>query len=335
MEYLARLTLKSMKRKSILNLPVIFLAITYLISCQSRIEKDSNSSNLPDTSTVKNEYSKLLTDSIPATETASPEAIEQYQIAKNNYRENTNDPDALIWYGRRTAYLGQFQESINIYSTGIQNHPEDARMYRHRGHRYISLRQYDKAINDLATAAKLIENQVDQVEPDGLPNKRNIPLSTLHGNIWYHLGLAYYLKNDLENALKAFSNRAVTEKYPDNLVSGGHWLYMILRRMGKDEEANAAIKDVSSGMDVIENMSYYKMCQFYKGMISEEALVPEGVTSSSNDVLSYGLGNWYLYHEQDTTKAKEHYTYLIENGNKYSFAYLAAESDWNRLFKNN
>ena len=85
-------------------------------------------------------------------------------------------------------------------------------------------------------------------------------------------------------------------------------------------------------MDIIENMSYYKMCLFYKGLVPEEHLAPEGDNQSSNDVFNYGLGNWYLYHKQDTARAKVLFKYLLDNGNKYSFAYLAAESDWNRLF---
>jgi len=192
--------------------------------------------------------------------------------------------------------------------------------------------KYDKAIADFEKAVELIEGTEDQVEPDGLPNERNIPLSTLHGNIWYHLGLAYYLQNDMENALKAYSNRTVTEKYPDNLVSGGYWLYMINRRLGNTDAANVAIDGVTAQMDIIENMSYHKMCLFYKGLIPLDSITNKGIGTSSSDVLSYGLGNWYLYEKNDTLKAKELYEHLLEKGNKYSFAYLAAESDYKRLF---
>ncbi len=261
-----------------------------------------------------------------------PTPNEVYESAKQKYLENKNDPDALIWFGRRAAYLGNYEEAINIYTTGIQTHPEDARMYRHRGHRYISTRQYDKAIADFEHAVTLIKGQKDEVEPDGLPNDRNIPLSTLHGNIWYHLGLAYYLKNDMDKALSAFSNRTVTEKYDDNIVSGGHWLYMILSRQGKTEEANAAIERVHKDMDIIENFSYHKTCLFYKQLLTEEDLQSDDPKSSSSNVLTYGLGNWYLYHEQDTAKAKQYFQQLLEHGNKYSFAYLAAEADWERMF---
>ena len=257
----------------------------------------------------------------------------KFEEAQDLYLNTPEDADALIWYGRRTAYLGNYQDAIDIYTLGIQKHPEDARMYRHRGHRYISLRQYDEAIEDLEKAVILIKGTEDQVEPDGLPNARNIPIGTLHGNIWYHLGLAYYLKNDMENALRAYSNRAVTERYPDNLVSGGHWSYMILRRMNKEEEAIKVIDAVKKDMDIIENTSYYNMCLFYKGILSEADIKPKISGSSSGDAIYYGLGNWYLYNNQDTVIAKQYYQELLENGNEYSFAYLAAESDWNRLFE--
>ncbi len=301
----------------ILKLGMIFLLFICLASCKSKNNKD--------------QANNLSQPKIEESKSQSPH--EKYEAAKKKYLEDVNDPDALIWYGRRAAYLGNFEEAIKLYTTGIQLHPQDARMLRHRGHRYISTRQYDKAIADFEKAATLIEGQEDQVEPDGLPNSRNIPISTLHGNIWYHLGLAYYLKNDMDNALSAYQHRTVTEKYDDNIVSGGHWLYMILSRMGKTDEASAAIAAVTKDMDIIENQSYHKMCLFYKNLISKDELQPKDSKSSADNVLLYGLGNWHLYHKQDTMAAKKYYKELLDNGNKYSFAYLAAEADWERLFK--
>ena len=78
---------------------------------------------------------------------ATNTAIQNYNTAKKKYLENPNDPDALIWYGRRAAYLGQFEEAINTYTEGIRLHPQDARMLRHRGHRYISTRLLIKKFN--------------------------------------------------------------------------------------------------------------------------------------------------------------------------------------------
>ena len=268
----------------------------------------------------------LLGDTLTSPELKESKSFDQFKSAQLNYFDNQDSPEALIWYGRRIAYLGYFKEAIKVFTLGIVTYPNDARFYRHRGHRYISTRQYDKAINDFEKAVILIDQTIDQIEPDGLPNSKNIPLSTLHGNIWYHLGLAYYLKNDMNNALKAFNNRSVTHKYDDNIVSGGHWLYMINRRLNKIEESNTVINEVHQNMDIIENMSYHQSCLFYKGLLKESEIVID-------EVALYSLANWYVYEKNDTVKAKQYYQNLLGTGNPYSFAYIAGEADWIKLFK--
>ena len=157
--------------------------------------------------------------------------------AQEIYAAEPNDADNIIWYGRRTAYTGDFRGAIEIFSEGIEKFPNDDRMYRHRGHRYISIREFDRAIADLEQAAKLIEGKENETEPDGAPNAQNIPVSSRHGNIWYHLGLAYYLKQDWENAFRAYQNGFNSGRNDDNRVSTTHWLYSIKRRMGDEEGA--------------------------------------------------------------------------------------------------
>ena len=267
----------------------------------------------------------LLGDTLTSPELKESKSFVQFKSAQLNYFDNQDSPEALIWYGRRIAYLGYFKEAIKVFTLGIVTYPNDARFYRHRGHRYISTRQYDKAINDFEKAVILIDQTIDQIEPDGLPNSKNIPLSTLHGNIWYHLGLTYYLKNDMNNALKAFTNRSVTHKYDDNIVSGGHWLYMIYRRLNKIEESKAVVDQVNQEMNIIENMSYHQSCLFYKGLLEESELVID-------EVALYSLANWYIYEKNDTLKAKEYYQELLK-GNPFSFAYIAGEADWVRLYE--
>ena len=125
-----------------------------------------------------------------------PNTLESYLAkAKADYDRDPSSADNAIWLGRRLAYLGRFSEAIDTFTQGILKHPGDARLYRHRGHRYITLRKFDLAIRDLKRAADLIEGP-DQIEPDGQPNARNIPTSTLDSNIYYHLGLAHYLKGE-------------------------------------------------------------------------------------------------------------------------------------------
>ena len=297
--------------------------VLFLFSCNTFQNQKKNNNPIQTIETIT-----ILGDTLHSPEIKDGKSFDQFKSAKTTYFDNQNNAEALIWYGRRTAYLGYFQEAIKLFTLGIKNHPDDARFYRHRGHRYISTRQYNKAISDFKKAVLLIDGKVDQLEPDGLPNTKNIPLSTLHGNIWYHLGLAYYLKNDMKNALKAFNNRSVTHKYDDNIVSGGHWLYMINRRLGKIDKSIAVINEVHKDMDIIENMSYHQSCLFYKGELQESEM-------EMDEVALYTLANWYVYEKNDTIKAKEYYQNLLEKGNPYSFAYIAGESDWNRLVNSN
>ncbi|MCW8984468.1 MAG: DPP IV N-terminal domain-containing protein, partial [Thermoanaerobaculales bacterium] len=195
----------------------------------------------------------------------STDAVAMYEEARKTWKASPTDIDAIIWYGRRTAYLGRYRDAIRIYSDGIELHPEDARLYRHRGHRFISTRQLEKAVADFEYAASLIEGTNDEVEPDGLPNALGIPVSTLHSNIWYHLGLAYYLSGDYERALQAYAERAASAANNDMMVSTAHWRYMTLRRLGRDEEALAILQPITADMEIIENQAYHQLCLFYKG----------------------------------------------------------------------
>ncbi|MGH7504895.1 MAG: tetratricopeptide repeat protein, partial [Longimicrobiales bacterium] len=121
--------------------------------------------------------------------------------ARVRYDGAPGDPEAIIWLGRRLAYLGNYRDAIVMFTRGIDLHAADARLYRHRGHRYITVRDLDRAVRDLETAASLVRGRPDEVEPDGAPNRFNIPRSTLQSNIYYHLALAHYLKHDFSRAL--------------------------------------------------------------------------------------------------------------------------------------
>jgi tetratricopeptide (TPR) repeat protein len=246
--------------------------------------------------------------------------------------EKERSADNLIWLGRRTAYLGNYKQAIQIFTEGIEQFPDDARFYRHRGHRFITLRCFDMAIADLKQAAKLIKGKPDQVEPDGLPNVRNIPTSSLQSNIWYHLGLAHYLRADFKAALNAYREAEKVSTNPDMLVATTHWLYMTLRRLGREKEANKVIAAIKPDLEVIENGDYYKLIRLYQGNLKATDLLKEisgEANSLSNASVGYGLGNWFLYN--DRRKEGEDVFRQIVNGNQWaSFGYIAAEAELSR-----
>ena len=297
------------------------LALLIFGACNSKAPSQNEGDALTADSIFTTPLGKVF--AIPA---PSETALANYTGAKKEYEANPKDVEALIWYGRRTAYLGQYQEAIAIYTEGITNFPQDARLYRHRGHRYISIREYDKAIADFEKAATLIQGTADQIEPDGLPNAQNIPLSSLHSNVWYHLGLAYYLTHQYEKAYQAYLKCRDSGSNYDNIVSSTHWLFMIQQRLENPKKADSLLAPIQREGIVIENQAYADLCGLYKGWISADSLAAKGAGSPSQDAMRYGLANWHLYHG-DTNQARQLMEGLMEETAFTSFGYLAAESD--------
>jgi len=258
----------------------------------------------------------------------------QLAEARRAWQHTPNDADSIIWYGRRTAYPGRFHDAIRIFSDGIARHPADARMYRHRGHRYISTRQLDRAVADLQRAYELTRDRPDEVEPDGQPNARNIPTSTLKGNIRYHLALAYYLSGDFDKALPFYQEDvAASRNNPDMLVASSHWLYMTLRRLGRTREAQQVLAPIHRGLDVIENGSYHRLLLLYKGELSEGDLLKEfGSDGGLDDITTaYGVGNWHLYNGRRDRAEQVFRRITSARAQWASFGYLAAEAELARM----
>lgn len=250
--------------------------------------------------------------------------------AKAEYENNPHDAEAIIWYGRRTAYLGNYQKAIDIFSEGVEKHPDDARMYRHRGHRYITVRQFDDAIEDFTKAVELIDGTEDRIEPDGLPNEQNKPRSTLHTNIWYHLGLAHYLSGNFQKAAEAYRNCMEASPNDDMLVAASYWLYMTLKRAGNDGLAGEILEPIEQEMDLIENESYHKLLMVFKGVFDEKSLLDDSATPLDNATIGYGLGNWH-YVNGRKERAEEIFRDVYKENNWAAFGYIAAETDLARI----
>ena len=253
--------------------------------------------------------------------------------ARRAYERDPDDADAILWYGRRTAYLGRYRDAIAIFGEGAGKHRRDARFYRHRGHRWITVRRFDRAVEDLERAVRLVRGRPDEVEPDGIPNARNEPRSTLQGNIWYHLGLAYYLRGDFASAAVGFRQALELARNDDSRVAAADWLYMSLRRAGRHDEAAAVLEPIRRDMDVVENQSYLRRLLFYRGELPADSLLSgAGLTSTEAATLRYGLGNWYLYNGRPE-EAEEVFWRVTQGENWAPFGYIAAEADLRRLIR--
>jgi len=245
--------------------------------------------------------------------------------ARRRWQRDSN-PDDLIWIGRRQAYLGRYNEAVATFGDGVARFPEDPRFLRHRGHRMLTLRHFEQAEEDFAEAARMVEGQPDQVEPDGLPNARGIPTSTLQSNIHYHLGLSRYVQGDFAGALAAYDDALAVSGNNDMRVATDYWRYLTLRRLGRAGEAAASVEWVTPEVEIIENAAYHRLILFYRGLLPLSDLEPAGAEALDDATVAYGLGAWELV-EGRPEAAMRRFERLLGGGNWASFGFLAAEAE--------
>jgi tetratricopeptide (TPR) repeat protein len=270
---------------------------------------------------------------LPLSAQAAARYETQLAEARAAFDRAPTNVDSIIWYGRRLAYLGRIREAIDVYTRGIALHPENPWLYRHRGHRYISVRELDRAVADLERATALTQGKPDEVEPDGPPNAQNTPIGTLHSNIAYHLSLAYYLQGDYAKAIPVYRKELAEARNDDRRVSTAHWLYMSLRRLGRDAEAAQLLAPFTRQMNVIENETYHRLMLLYKGELPVDSVLtvgPTGEMSVTDATGAYGVGNWHFYNGR-RADAERVFRRILAGGQWGAFGYIAAETEIARL----
>ena len=251
--------------------------------------------------------------------------------AEQTLAANPKDSEAIIWVGRRLGYLWRFNDAIAMFTKGIELHPDNPKLYRHRGHRYITIRQFAKAQADFERAAQLIKGKPDEIEPDGAPNPAGKPRSTLQFNIWYHLGLAYYLQGNYAKAYDAYVECMKVSNNDDSVTATSDWMWMTLMRLNRKAEAATVLARITPKMDILENGSYHRRLLMYKGVEQPEALLD---TAKADDTTiatqGYGVGNYY-YVTGNMAKAREVFQKVTSGGGWNAFGYIAAEADLQRM----
>jgi dipeptidyl aminopeptidase/acylaminoacyl peptidase len=246
--------------------------------------------------------------------------------AQADFVKNPDGADAMLWLGRRLAASGRVREAIDVFTRGVTRFPADARFLRHRGHRYVSVREFDKAIADLAKAGALIVGTPDQPEPS-TADPAVASGETLHYAIWYHLGLAHYLKGEFDRAATAFRRCLDTATGSDERIVGAtDWLYMSLRRQGRHNEAARLLDGITPDMKAGGSRVYLDRLLMYKGVFTPDDLLRAGGDPVSAATYGYAVGNWYLYSGQPA-RAREVFERVVKGPNWLPFGFIGAEAE--------
>ena len=268
---------------------------------------------------------------VPATIPNQQKLAADLALAEKTLAANPKDAEAIIWVGRRLGYLWRYNEAIAMFTKGAELYPNNAKFYRHRGHRHLSVRQFAKAQADFEKAAQLIKGQPDEIEPDGAPNPAGTPRSTLQFNIWYHLGLSYYLQGNYAKAHDAYVECMKVSNNDDSVTATSDWMWMTLMRLNRKVDAAKVLERITPKMDILESGSYHRRLLMYKGLDKPEALLD---TAKADDTTiatqGYGVGNYYLV-TGNTAKAREVFQKVTSGGGWNAFGFIAAEADLQRI----
>jgi tetratricopeptide (TPR) repeat protein len=235
--------------------------------------------------------------------------------AEKNLAADAKNVELILALGRAQGGIWRFRAAVATYTRGLELAPNDARLLVARGHRYISLRQPDKALADLKKAAT--------IDPQA-------------AGLWYHLGLAHYLRGEFNEAAAAFEKSRAEAKTDAELMGPSDWLYMSLRRAGKAADAAKVLERITPEMKIEGNENlYFSRLLLYKG-VKKEAELP--LPAPSDDLaselrvstLAYGIGNWHFYNSR-TAKAREYFERAVQSKAWAAFGFICAENDLARM----
>ena len=214
----------------------------------------------------------------------------------------------IIDLGVAQSGARQVREAIATFTRGLEIEPNNALLLRWRGHRYLSVREFDRAFADLTRGAAID--------------------STIYG-IWYHLGIVQYVRGDFASAAASFAKAQPIAPDAGELAGSTDWLWMSLSRAGRGVDAKAML-DRRPDSKPVSN-AYTRRLQLYRGEIGADAVVtPADTDDVQVATLAYGLGNWYLT-RGDKVQARRWFEKSIQSGGWPGFGFIVSEVELQRL----
>ena len=307
----------------------LVMAVTMAVSVSLLADQNQSLQTPPRTPEATSLAGKPLM--IPAALPGQQKLEANLAQAEKTLAANPKDPEAMIWVGRRLGYLWRFNDAVAMFSKGIAMYPDNPKFYRHRGHRYISVRQFAAAQADFEKATQLIKGKPDEIEPDGAPNAAGKPRSTLQFNIWYHLALSHYLQGNYAKAYDAWRECMKVSNNDDSIVATSDWTWMTLMRLNRQADAAKVLERITPQMEILENQAYHRRLLMYKGLEKPEALLdttnPDPTQIATQ---GYGVANYYFV-TGDTAKAREVFEKIVSGAGWNAFGFIAAEADLRRM----
>ena len=300
------------------------LMLLFMFSCAKQKEQtatDSDQTSAPSPEAIS--FSGKPLYSKPAEPAALKKSDSTIATLKN---KGVLTEDDYVEIGKQLVATARYKQAVGNYTEGLAKFSNSYKLLRNRGHRFITLRQLEKAITDLTKAEELIRTEPDVMEY-GLDGK---PTATVRHQIWYHIGVYHYLTKNYDKSAEAFEKALTTAGDLKNVMGASDWLYNSYQRLGQKEKAETLLKSITPDADTDRENSYFRRIMLYKGVITPEELIDVNMPPEKMSVQEvtkvYGLANTYAY-RGDEKKAIELYNIILKSDAWPGFAYAAAEKD--------
>lgn len=281
----------------------------------------------------------LLGEELFAMEAPEPATVEAIEAADAALRADPENVDLLVAAGRVRRNAWHYRQEMAFYTRAMELSPDDWRPWRFRGHRHLSVREFEPGIRDLERARELAPRDWD---------------------VAYHLGLAYFLAGRFGEAADAYlrclavaglagdataaaeEDRAAADlpgsrscsanaDDPESLVAMTEWAVRALLRADRDAEAEALFMALPSDLEVGTNVAYHHNLLLYRGEKTEEELLdirPDGPYRL--ETVGFGVANRRLA-QGDTVGAEALLRELASDPWWPGFGRIAAEVELARL----
>lgn len=242
---------------------------------------------------------------------AQPDPQGQVAQARKKLDADPKNVALLIGLGDAYAAVWNHRESIKVYDRAFELDKNNATLHLQRGHRYLSIRQFDKARLDLEKA---------------------VAMDAKLAGAWYYLGVLDYVAGRFSKAAADFEkNLALQDDDVTKGIGTVDWLYMSHRRGKQDEKAKTLLERVTPDLKIEGNPRlYFNRTLFYKGLRKEDELLAGTPSDIELTTLCYGIGNFHLVNG-DKQKAREYMEKAVGTTAWVGLAFIAAEKDLAQL----
>jgi Flp pilus assembly protein TadD len=212
---------------------------------------------------------------------------------------------------RTLAALRRHSEAIPACTESLRLSPNNSEALRDRGHYYLNLGKVDLGMADLEKAESLVKD--DRV-------------------IYYHLGLAHYLKGDFAAAAKAYEGCLANSGDDATKIECSAWLYPSLRRAGREADAKKLLDSIQVTSLPGHPGNYLDRILLFKGLKTEDEVAKtmpfeDGLSEST---VGYSIGLWHLLSGR-RDRARAYFEKAVATNYTISWGYRASEAELKRM----